>query len=134
MALTGSVVFKSGEVIGHQKINAAATYTKFELTKTSGNWPSQTFEITSAVVKYTKRTTGSSDITYWKLQSTSSSSGTKIGTSGSYYTFGACPVSEAADSYVGCLVTMVNKADVLPADKVASEKETLNITIIFPQH
>ena len=54
-----------------------------------------------------------------------------LGTSGSYYTFGACPVSEAADSYVGCLVSMVNKADVLPADKVASEKETLNITTAF---
>ena len=103
MALTGSVVFKSGEVIGHQKINAAATYTKFELTKNSGSWPSQTFEITSVVVKYTKRTTGSSDITYWKLQSTSSSSGTKIGTSGSYWTgeAGSAMTNKAVATYTG---------------------------------
>lgn len=54
-----------------------------------------------------------------------------LGTSGSYYTFGACPVEEAAESYVGCLVQMVNKADVAAEDKVAAEKDALNITTAF---
>lgn len=54
-----------------------------------------------------------------------------LGTSGSYYTFGACPVEEAAESYVGCLVQMVNKADVSAEDKIATEKDALNITTAF---
>ena len=54
-----------------------------------------------------------------------------LGTSGSYYTFGACPVGEAAESYVGCLVKMVNKSEVEVEDKVASEKAALNVTTAF---
>ena len=54
-----------------------------------------------------------------------------LGTSGSFYTFGACPVGEAAESYVGYLVKMVNKSEVEAEDKVASEKETLNVTTAF---
>ena len=54
-----------------------------------------------------------------------------LGTSGSYYTFGAMSVSEASGAYVGYLVKMVNKAEVSAEDKVASEKETLNVTTAF---
>ena len=54
-----------------------------------------------------------------------------LGTSGSYYTFGACPVGEAAESYVGCLVKMVNKSEVEAEDKLASEKDTLSVTTAF---
>ena len=54
-----------------------------------------------------------------------------LGTSGSYYTFGAMSVSEAEGAYVGCLVKMVNKAEVSAEDKVASEKATLSVTTAF---
>ena len=54
-----------------------------------------------------------------------------LGTSGSYYTFGAMAVSTASESYVGYLVKMVNKSEVSAEDKVASEKATLNVTTAF---
>ena len=54
-----------------------------------------------------------------------------LGTSGSYYTFGAMAVSEAEGAYVGYLVKMVNKSEVSAEDKVASEKATLNVTTAF---
>ena len=54
-----------------------------------------------------------------------------LGTSGSYYTFGAMAVSEAEGAYVGYLVKMINKNEVSAEDKVAGEKETLNVTTAF---
>ena len=54
-----------------------------------------------------------------------------LGTSGTFYTFGAMSVSEAEGAYVGCLVKMVNKSEVSAEDKLTSEKAALNVTTAF---
>ncbi len=86
MAQTGTVIYRSDEIIQNQKIIANAAYTKFSLIRYSGAWPTVSYKINTVSIRYTKRTVGYSDISYWKLDSLTSSNGIYLGTSGSYWT------------------------------------------------
>lgn len=86
MAQTGTVIYRSDEIVGNQQIIANAAYTKFTLTRYSGAWPTANYKINTVSVRYTKRTVGYSDVSYWKLDSPTSSNGIYLGTSGSYWT------------------------------------------------
>lgn len=87
MAQTGTITYtQESTIVGHQTINAAATWTKFKMIKRSGAWPTVPFKINSAILTYTKRNVGyDTDISYWKLSSQTSSAGNYLGYSGSYW-------------------------------------------------